>query len=320
MKETISLALCVLLLLLPWTTALASYNDYSGPLDPETYEPSYTSDEQSSTGRVALSGSMYYDWTSRDYVYPTGDGQGDIHASVADGMVVTSPARVYTSGNVDLTAYLNGQVYTGNLSSMGATGEYVLSAAVNGQEQRVMGFTVTGDISNTVHTFVVPDGFVILDATRDGENAYEDRYSLSMEAEGLYVIEYQCQATSEIYRYTTQIDRTPPALTFSGRADREGRLRSQLDYSGLETGDTVYLTRSGVAVAPVLNGDGTGVIYDPGNYVMTVTDVAGNQVEYNFIILQYFNLQSWAFFLMVLAALVAVVVYVVIRRKRLKIG
>ena len=54
--------------------------------------------------------------------------------------------------------------------------------------------------------------------------------------------------------------------------------------------------------------------------MMLVMDAAGNTKEYDFIILQYFNLQSWIFFLIVLAVIAAVVIYIVMQRKRLKIG
>ena len=52
---------------------------------------------------------------------------------------------------------------------------------------------------------------------------------------------------------------------------------------------------------------------------MIVTDDAGNRVEYDFIILQYFNLQSWIFFFIVIASLSTLAGYILVKRKRLKI-
>ena len=141
-----------------------------------------------------------------------------------------------------------------------------------------------------------------------------------MEPEGAYSIEYECSATNLIYKLETAVDRTPPALVFQGKPDKQGRIRSKLDFSGLASGDRIYLERSGEAVAPELNGDGTGTIYDPGNYTMLVMDAAGNTTRYDFIILQYFNLQSWVFFLAVVLVIAAVTTYIVLQRKRLKIG
>ena len=53
---------------------------------------------------------------------------------------------------------------------------------------------------------------------------------------------------------------------------------------------------------------------------MLVQDSAGNITEYDFIIMQYFNMQSWVFFLLVIAAVAAVGIYVLAQKKRLKIA
>ena len=59
---------------------------------------------------------------------------------------------------------------------------------------------------------------------------------------------------------------------------------------------------------------------DSGNYIMRVYDAAGNMTEYTFTILMYFNASSLAFFALVLAVIIAVIVYVLRKRRRLKIG
>ena len=69
-----------------------------------------------------------------------------------------------------------------------------------------------------------------------------------------------------------------------------------------------------------LNGDGTGGVYDSGNYIMRVYDAAGNMTEYTYTILMYFNASSLAFFALVLAVVAAVIVYIVTKRRKLKIG
>jgi len=311
-------ALAAMLTLFLSLPALAD-TGYTGVIDPETGQP-YQSDAASGdSGRAALSGTMYYDWATHDFVYPIASGLGEVHSSAADGMVLTKPVYI-DPGDAAVEVFLNGSPYSGNLMNCSAAGDYVVSAQVNGQTRRLLGFTLVGGVTSALHTFVVPDGFYVLTAERDGQNVYLDRYSVSMEDEGAYVIEYECVGTDLLYKLETSIDRTPPALTFQGRADAQGRIRSQLDFAGLQSGDSIYLTRSGETVEPELNGDGTGTVYDAGNYVMIVTDSAGNSVEYDFIILQYFNLQSWIFFLIVIACVAAVIVYVVVKRKRLKIG
>jgi hypothetical protein len=316
----ISLALALLALLMLTLPAAAADTGYTGVINPETGEP-YDEDAPESYGdRTALTKNMYYDWSSHDYVYPVSGSLGEVHVNAADGMVLTTPVYVRASAEASVVVYLNGSEYTGSLNSCSTAGEYVVSALVGGQQKRLMSFTLLGKTSNLMHNFVVPDGFYVLEATRNGESAYEDRYSVDMEPEGAYTIEYECSSTNLVYKLETTVDRTPPGLIFKGKLDKQGRVRSKLEFSGLEEGDRIYLERTGEAVVPELNGDGTGTIYDPGNYMMLVMDAAGNTTRYDFIILQYFNLQSWMFFLAVVLVIAAVTAYIVLQRKRLKIG
>ena len=320
MKRMIAALMIALVLLFILSLPAAADTGYTGVINPETGEPEDEQTPESYGDRTALTKNMYYDWSARDYVYPVAGSLGEVHVNAADGMVLTTPVYVRASAEASVVVYCNGSEYTGSLNSCSAAGEYVVTALVGGQQKRLMSFTLLGKSSNLLHDFVVPDGFYILEAMRDGESAYEDRYSVDMEPEGAYVIEYECSSTSLIYKLETIVDRTPPGLVFTGRLDKQGRIRSKLDFSGLQEGDRIYLERTGEAVVPELNGDGTGTIYDPGTYRMIIMDAAGNSVEYSFIILQYFNLESWMFFLTVVLVVAAVTAYIVFQRKRLKIG
>ena len=320
-RKLLALALCALLgcvCLSAGLFAAAADLDYTGVIDPESGEPAAEGSEGSD--RSALSGSMYYDWHTYDYVYPVSDSLGQVHSSAADGMVLTVPVSVWAENRVSIVVYADGAEYTGDLSRISAPGKYQVSAQVEGQNRRLFSFTLVGSSTNAIHTFLAPDGFYITEALRDGESIYLDRFSVGMEEEGDYEITYECPATDYKYTLKTRIDRTAPGLLFQGTVDRRGRIRSQLDFSGLEEGDSIYLTRSGEQVIPVLNGDGTGTIFDPGIYRMLVTDPAGNTVEYSFIILQYLNTQSWLLLLIVGATLAALIVYLVLQRRRLRIG
>ena len=322
-RKLLCLALCALAVCFALSAglfALAADTGYTGVIDPETGEPVTEDSPRSGSDRSALSGTMYFDWNTRDFVYPISDTLGSVHSNAADGMVLTVPVSVRAESGAAVTVYADGVEYTGDLSRISKAGKYLVSVLTEGLNRRLFTFTLVGSSTNALHTFVVPDGFYITEALKDGESVYLDRYSVSMEEEGDYEIVYECLANNYVYTLKTTIDRTPPALVFRGTADSQGRIRSQLDFSGLEKGDSVYLTSSGAQVIPELNGDGTGTIYDPGIYRMLVTDNAGNTVEYNFVILQYFNTQSWMFFAVAAAAVIAVIVYVALQRKRLKIG
>ena len=318
--RSLSLALCVLLLLCFCLPALAADTDYTGPLDPETGQPKGEAGAQDGNTRPALSDTMYYDWNTHDFAYPIPDTLGEVHSNAADGMVLTTPVTLTVTGDIPLSVYRNGSEYTGDLGRIAEAGGYTVSASVNGQSRRLLSFTLVGKSTNAIHTFLVPDGFYIREASRNGDPIYAERYSVSMEEEGAYTVEYECSATDVVYKLETTIDRTPPALILEGRVDGQGRLRSALKFSGLQAGDGVYLTRFGEYYPPEINSDGSGEVTDAGNYTMLVFDSAGNTVEYNFVILQYYNMQSWVFFLLVFAVAASVIIYIVVKRKRLKIA
>ena len=53
---------------------------------------------------------------------------------------------------------------------------------------------------------------------------------------------------------------------------------------------------------------------------MRVYDAAGNEKEYTFTIMVYLNVGAWFFILILAAVIIAVFVYVIVKRKHLKIG
>ena len=318
-RRIVSVAL-TLLLILGLCLPAAADTGYSGEINPETGQP-YGEDIAGDTGDlVALSGNMYYSWDTRDYVYRLPDSAAVVHVSAADGMMLTTAVSIVPGNDATITVFRSGREYTGDLSNCSEVGEYVVSTLVGGSTRRLMSFTVVGKSVSTLHTFVVPDGFYIIDAKRDGKDVNLDRFSVDMESEGAYTIDYECSATNLTYRLEVTVDRTPPAILFRGSFDKQGRIRSKLEFEGLAKGERIYLTRSGEPVSLEMNTESGGTIYDPGNYVMLVFDEAGNTVEYKFIILQYLNVQSGAFILLVTAVIVAVAVYVIVKRKRQRIG
>ena len=316
-----ALLLLVLVLCLPLRAA-ASNIDYSGELDPQTNEPVGKDDPETgpASGRVELSSSMYYDWKTHDFVFPVSNTVNEIHCSAADGMIVDKTVTLSTGADSSIVVYRNGSEYTGNLSTIKDTGDYVVVSQQAGDKVRVMSFTIVGKTTNAISVFSPPDGFYLTSVTRDGEEVYFDRYNARMELEGQYHVEYECVATDIVYTLDTAIDRTPPVLTFEGRINEEWQVRSALKFSGFEKDGSIVLTRAGVQVAPEINADGTGAVYDSGNYVMQVFDAAGNMSEYRFVILTYFTVSSLIFIALAIVILVSVCVYILIKRKNLRIG
>ncbi|MBO4880324.1 MAG: hypothetical protein J5555_01420 [Firmicutes bacterium] len=312
----------LLLLALAGGNVFAINTTYNGYLDPVTGLPldSSTDYTGADSSRAIVKDNVYYDWNLHCFVYPIAGTLGEIYTDAADGMILGDPVSISATDDVSFSVYRDGEEVTGDLSNLNQPGSYVVSLKQAGNNRRMFAFTLVGSRTNGIHTFRAPDGFYISDVVKDEETLYTDRYSLDMELEGDYTVQYTCMSTDISYELSTTIDRTPPTLSFKGKMDENNRMRSALLFEGLERGDTIYLLRNGEQVQPVLNGDGTGAIYDSGNYIMRVYDAAGNMTEYTFTILMYFNASSLAFFALVLAVIIAVIVYVLRKRRKLKIG
>ncbi|MBQ7057713.1 MAG: hypothetical protein IJM83_00215 [Firmicutes bacterium] len=300
------------------TKARAADVGYSGYLDPETGEPA--DETTADTGRVEITSSVFFDWNTRDYVYIVGTTKSEIHASVADGMVVTDQATISGTGSVLLSIYKDGEYYEGQMSVITEPGEYVVKADVNGEETRLFTFMIIDKTTNRLMSFSAPDGFYITGATHDGGEAAYDRYTVAMAEEGVYEIDYESIASDLVYSVMITIDRTPPDIQLDGKFDSKGRAHSAVTFSGLESGDRVYLFRDGVEVKPALSGDGTGQILDSGIYTLQVYDAAGNMSEYRFTIMVYFNSNSLIALALFALVITAVVGYILIKREHLKIG
>ena len=323
-KVTAVLAAVIALLVIISSSVYAIDTDYSGYLDPETDEPlGYGSTDVlgTNTGRVIVSGTLYYDWQSHDFVYASLESLAEIHTNAIDEMVVTTPVSITSEGNTLPTVYRDGSEYEGDIANISETGDYVVSVMQSGSPRRLFGFTIVGDTTNSIETFTVPEGFYITSATRDGEVIATDRYSVNMSEEGEYSVNYECFATDIIYNLTTTIDRTAPEIEFSGKQDAEGRYHSAVKFSGFDREDTITLMRTNGEEGKFSNnGDGSATITENGNYVMRVYDPAGNMSQYDVIILMYFNISSIVFFLLVILTVGAVAAYIYIKRKTLKIG
>lgn len=320
-KAVLSALLCAAL----GISAYAADPSYTGRLDPVTGEPMDTGEAVSAqnSDRVYVSTGVYYDYNKHAYCYALdGSGTKEVACTVADGMVVNETnISIQIPQDAPVTVYQDGVEYIGSLNDIRKVGEYTVTAATDGRSRQLLHFTIIGPTTNALQLFKVPEGFYLEEVTRDEEEVYYDRYSVTMEEEGLYHIVYTCSATEISYKLDTIIDRTPPQLTLIGNFDSEMRTRGAVSFVGLEDGDTVSGINTGEPANIVLSSDRTGgTCYDMGNYTLTVYDAAGNSATYEFIILTYFNANSLMFFLLVLMCGTGVFIYVRLKRKKLKIG
>ena len=280
---------------------------YSGVLDPETGSAPGVSTVQED-GRIEVSADMVYDNIRKLFAFPLADGT-ELFCSAADGMVTTGRVALDYGGPSPLTVYRNGETV-----DMAGTGEvrepgvYVVTVGGDSAE-RVLSFTLLAASTNQIRSYTVPEGFLLRGAERDGEE---------IEQEGLYVIRYRCPVIDRDYTLTVVIDRTPPALTLSGSVGKDGRVHSAVVVSGLETGDTLYVTHDGAPLGVALE-EGKATLTETGVYTVTAADPAGNPVTYEFTIVLYLNTNAIVFILLLAAVVASIFIYAFWKRRSLKV-
>ena len=317
LKKNILTALCAGLLLGALCQGALAVDDpyYSGAIDPATGAPA-TAEAADTSSQVQINGSTYYDREAHAFVYPTGNGIREVRSSVADGMVVNEPVSITAGDDVEVTLTRNGTVMeNADLSYISAAGNYSVAVKDIDATRILFGFTIVGSATNLPGGYRLPESFYILDATRDGEDANFDRDYISMDEEGYYEVEYVCPNTSVHYTLAVTIDRTPPQITLEGKRDKNGRFHSAVQIGGIEQGSTVGLTRDGENYKYPSDGRLT----EAGMYLLQVYDPAGNSTTEQFTILVYMDMNSLLFFVLLVLVNVAVVGYIVFKRKKLKI-
>ena len=296
----IFLAAALVFLAVPMRTASAS--DYSAP----GYDP------------VVISDSVAYDPLTRDFVFTTEDGSSSLHCSVLSGMVVSSPVSV-SGGGVFL--YRNGKEYEGSLDPVSDAGEYVVMINTGERNERMLTFTIVGNTTNTVHTYKLPTGMIVNEVYFNGEAQEDFDYtSVPMEKEGAYRVISECIASGTVYTLETTVDRTAPELQFEGRADKRGRFGSAVTITGLNNGEKVNVTRDGETFEVEKESDGSIKLVNSGVYNIVAYDEAGNLSEYSILIMAYLNASGIAFVVLLILTIAAVVIYIIVKRRKLRIG
>ena len=319
-----TLAALLLLLLLIALPAMAEGEEegeedefsYVGELDPETGGIPGRASSFSDGGRTEISPGMGYDAVREQFVFALTDGT-ELFCSAADGMIVTGRVILNYSGPFALTVYRNGATVdmTGS-GELRDPGVYVVAVGSE-TASRICSFTLLGSSTNMIHSYTVPEGFLLRGAERDGQEIEYSRYTVEMEQEGKYVVRYRCPLIDMDYTLSVTIDRTPPNLILSGTLGRDGGVHSAVEVLGLEPGDTLYVTRDGEALR--LNAADDVVLTETGVYSVTAADAAGNTVSYDFTIMLYLNTNAVVFILLFAAVVASIFIYAFWKRKTLKV-
>lgn len=314
MKKTLCLtiiSLLILSLILPVYAAEVDM-DYSGELNSFSGQPLGTeSDGTGSDEQVVVSSSAYYNQVAHMFVYRASNDV-EILSSVADGMVTTESVKFDIPAGIATELYRNGNpVNQADLTNIYEPGSYVLCVKNSAQTTQSVRFTIVSSTTGALTEYVMPAGFVVKSVLRDGESIDATTTRVDLQEEGTYTIAYACQATGMSYQLDITVDHTAPTLALEGVENDVAK--GPVDISDLEEGATALIQ---------LNGDTLSYrnkLTQSGSYVVTVQDQAGNKTTYKFVIQVYLNISSLAFFAVTFVVIVIVTLYLLRKRKHLRV-
>ena len=289
--------------------------EYEGEVDIYSGLPASGSAAETSQ-KVALSSGVTYDRTTHMFRYTTPDNSGEIECSVADGMVTTGKVSVVLPSGYPAALYLEGEELTDtDYTELTAPGAYSLVLTGPDSQSQLLSFEIVAEKTGALNFYQMPSGFKLTKAARESESiAVIGKDSVDMSEEGYYQITYRCNATGVDYYLNVQVDHTPPQVSLEGlRTD--GTAKNPVKITGLSDSDRVYLTLNEKQISVPMEK----TLKTPGEYHLSVTDEAGNNVTEDFTIEFYLNMQGLVFTLLAVGVAAAVFIYMYISKKRLKV-
>lgn len=280
---------------------------YSGdPVEGEEYQEQQT---------ISLADGGIYDRESHMFVYTVSGGTSTVTSSVADGMITTSAVSIDLSGAGDARLYLNGEEVDDALySNITDIGMYSLVVSGNDVSNQLLSFTIVPEVTGMIDSYKLPLGFDLQEVAVDGEiKTIDDVSKVDMTEDGEYLITYRCNLTGIDYGLDVVIDHTPPTLTLEGLKD--GRAGGPVTIKDPGEDDKYSITLNGEKLKYPSDGELT----QPGYYVVTVTDTAGNTVTESFEIGFYLNSQGLWFGILFLLVIVTAIGYMIWSRKKLRV-
>ncbi|MBQ9458177.1 MAG: hypothetical protein IJU64_06750 [Bacilli bacterium] len=215
----------------------------------------------------------------------TGNGQEVMEAGVINNATVSFAA---SDGSLVKYVVRNGELladYTG--TTFTATGHYelLIEDAIGNQayeefyilnnELAVFEYQAPFEYQVTEVWRIKPDG------TREMLN-YRGP-SIRLDVNGDYVVVVTSDNTPSSFNFTVAINNTPPTATLVG-AENGGVTAREVTLKGLKTGDVVKVYKNGELISTTnisLSTEGPK-IDSGGKYVITITNLQGVTIEYNF--------------------------------------
>lgn len=306
--------LIILLLALLSVNAAAVEVDmeYNGIIDSYTGLPVGQPGIPEGVDRVWINSELFYDVTTNRFVYELFSGT-ELFTTVVDGMITTGPVSMELSNGATGRLYRNGELLDmTEYKDLTTPGNYVLSVNSNtGVTIEPVSFTIVGSVTCVPEEYVIPEGFVFVEALRNNEAIeYSDR-QVNLTDEGIYRLTYECRNTGLQYGLETEIDRTPPVLELAGVED--GVAKGPVTLYDLEQGASLLIERDGKTLGF------TQELTESGNYHLWLQDPAGNSTDYQFKIQIYLNINAIVFVVLILVLIGFLVFYLIYSRRKLRV-
>ncbi len=286
---------------------------YTGPLDPVTGEPIGEGEDGSSTTNIQiLNEYSWYDFDSSRFVYAIGNGE--IHSTVAEGMVTTDEVVLSYINDPQIVLYKDGEQITPLPETVSEPGSYVITNAENGEYSDSLDFRIVKRVTGELYQYVIPEGFYLTTVLFNGVDVTTGYGSVDMTEEGYYDVTYVCAVTQMSYSLKVSVDHTPPQVVFKG-LNSKNQAKGPVTLEGLDENDTVYVTYNDESS----HLDMKNRLTESGRYSVVVVDEAGNVVSKNFRILVYLNVKAWMFLGIIVLGLAGIAAALLLSRKRLRV-
>ena len=309
----ISRLLALPMALLMSVSAAAADIEYEGEVDIYDGSPAESTESYS---HIKLPDGSEYDKQQQMFLYYTGESDQVLASSVADGMITTKSVTLKFQNSLEAKLYRDGEEDPEtDIESISEPGSYTVIHTSTDVEQQLISFTILPEKTGAISSYKLPLGFDLKEVSVSGnEREITDVSLVDMKEDGNYVISYHCNLTNLDYGLAIEIDHTPPEITIEN-INELGKARGKVVIKGVEKTDKAVLKFDGEDK----KFPSDGVVTMPGKYELTVTDDAGNSVTKKFTITFYLNYQGVLFGVILFGAIVGVIVYMVMARKKMRV-
>ena len=209
---------------------------------------------------------------------------------VIDGGVVNDGSIVFISEDGCKILYVvrNGELVSDfNSTTFSQTGHYEIIITDNIGNMSYEEFYVINN-SLAEFTYTAPLDYEVTEVWRVKPDGSKEQINfkgttLTLNQDGDYVVVVTSPKTTNSFNFTITIDNTKPSATLVGAVDG-GVTAEDVSLSNLKIGDVVKVYRDGELISTTVIGvsEGSPEITTGGKYRVTVTNVQGLTVEYNF--------------------------------------